>query len=80
MAHEGIMKMQQILLEQGQHGMVVVISIDGSIGYDQILVGTVGRDDQAINPGLKFEQLMTFEVLHCIKGVFLSPCLLLLAY
>ena len=60
--------------------MVVLIGTDKSIGYDQIRVDTVGRDDQAINPGLEFEQLMTFDVLQCIKEVFFSlptaPCLL----
>ena len=61
------------IAEQSQHGMVVVSSIDGSISYDQMLVGTVGRGDQAINPGREFEQFMTFKALHCIKGVSLSP-------
>ena len=61
------------IAEQSQHGMVIVSSIDGSIGYDQILVGTVGRGDQAIYPGREFEQFMTFEALHCIKGVSPSP-------
>ena len=60
--------------------MVVLLGIDASIGYDKILVSTMGRDDQAISPGLEFEQLMTFEVLHCIKGDFPFPCLLCSAY
>ena len=59
------------MLAQSQHGTVVSIGIDKAIGYDQIRVDTVGRDDQAMDPGLEFEQLMTFDVLQCIKEVFL---------
>ena len=58
------MKMQWTLLEQCQQGIAAIIGMDGSIGYDQILVGGVGRTDQAINPALKLELLMTFEVVH----------------
>ena len=65
------------IAEQSQHGTVAVSGLDGSTEYDQMLVVTLGRGDQAINPGREFEQLMTFEVLHCIKGVSPSPpCLL----
>ena len=51
--------MQQILdatnIEQGQPGMVSVIGMNESIGYDQIHVGTVDGCDQTVNPGLEFE-------------------------